>query len=591
MNCPVCGLVVNQGESICGNCGSALQIGTVTPQQVVVNTQVPVQPVIPVVETVNNIQQVEPVATSVNVVNKPLYQMHPTTEQPVVANVALEQSAIPIVNNSLYEPTFIQPVVDNQPNDMLSKINQMDIVNSPVQEVSQPQVVEQIQYPVSNSVQEINQETDDLNEVLMEAYIGQNSDRLQRGGFSAEAFVLSFTYLFYRKMWLFGTIVLAVIFGSYYLLPENIYGILYFGIMIFNGIAFKKLYLKHVTRKVNTIKRDNRNKSREQLILLCGRRGGAGIGGIFAPLIVAGVALFCLGLLGIDIFNYNGGSLKEFIGYKWIGNDNSALYLNEDKTFTWYVDDADKQDNYLQGTYEIYSGNKALEYVRNNLSMYGITEGSEKERIAQYDMKFDNKALKHYYILVLNKGKSVIKGEASFEVLIVPYLGFYNSEEKYFDCIDMEKMGGVLTREDSSTFMKVARLSYRIPANYSNVSDASDEFKHRSLDVTHPCEFTVKHKDVGAYKTAKDYLNKGLKLSDIAKVGKIGELKINDNNWYLMSISDLLTYGGEVQDYVAIYDKRLYEVTLKLPFGDTKQCGDDFLFVLNSLTFEKLQQS
>lgn len=55
-------------------------------------------------------------------------------------------------------------------------------------------------------------------------------------------------------------------------------------------------------------------------------------------------------------------------------DDDSVIYFGDDGTFIWYLYDDDHSDYYMQGTYEVYSQEEALDYITEDLAAYGITK-------------------------------------------------------------------------------------------------------------------------------------------------------------------------------------------------------------------------
>ena len=138
-----------------------------------------------------------------------------------------------------------------------------------------------------------------------------------------------------------------------------------------------------------------------------------------------------------DYFHDNDQDEADFFdikGYSWKGDDNSFLYLNQDNSYVWYQDDHDHQNNFYLGTFEVYNGNDAIEYITNHLAEYGITE-KEQQDLFQ-NGKYD---LEDYYLLILNCSKTMLNGqEQNFSNgSKVHYYGFYNEDTKRLDLINM----------------------------------------------------------------------------------------------------------------------------------------------------------
>lgn len=121
-------------------------------------------------------------------------------------------------------------------------------------------------------------------------------------------------------------------------------------------------------------------------------------------------------------------------GKTWEEDDGSLLVLNKDNTFKYYRDKDDLTNYYYEGTYKVYCGEDAVEYISEDLEDYGVTEKEQRDifdRNEEYNV--DN-----YYCLVLNNKTCMIDGENTMEEpVMTPYFGFYL--EKY-DALDIANM-------------------------------------------------------------------------------------------------------------------------------------------------------
>ena len=123
----------------------------------------------------------------------------------------------------------------------------------------------------------------------------------------------------------------------------------------------------------------------------------------------------------------------NIIGHTCKANDNSMLYLNNDNTYMWYLNDNQHEDNYYQGRYNSYNGQEAIEYISTYLKEYGITE-EEQENLFEEGTK----KLRNYYLIVLTCEKTKVDGkEQSEEIKTAYYYGFYSQIEKQLDLTDI----------------------------------------------------------------------------------------------------------------------------------------------------------
>lgn len=150
-----------------------------------------------------------------------------------------------------------------------------------------------------------NNSSSNFDEELIKAYIGKNADKIINQKFSWCGFFLSSTYLFYRKMWLIGLLILGINFLATTFLP-SFSGIVSLALTLFVGLKFKDLYLNHVGEKVEEIKKQYPNASKEELLRRCYEKGGTSILAaiLFAFLygfivLVVLLALFMTTFLGI----------------------------------------------------------------------------------------------------------------------------------------------------------------------------------------------------------------------------------------------------------------------------------------------------
>ncbi len=133
--------------------------------------------------------------------------------------------------------------------------------------------------------------------------------------------------------------------------------------------------------------------------------------------------------------NYNEEQGKGIVaGWTWEADDTSILSLGEDGTFHWYQAAENIEDNYYAGTYHVFNGMDAVNYIVNELEEYEVTFDEQMElfeRVEEYEL--DN-----YYCLVLNNEMCVIDGENQIdEMTITPYYGFYFAEESIMDLANM----------------------------------------------------------------------------------------------------------------------------------------------------------
>lgn len=124
-----------------------------------------------------------------------------------------------------------------------------------------------------------NQITNIGNDDLINAYIGDNVDAIRNRGFSFNTFLFGIYYVIYRKVWpillkwllldiLIKLLFVKLLFGKLLIIIGKLIINLYF------SYQFKDFYLEYVEKQVNKVKEQNKDKSREELINICKRKGG-----------------------------------------------------------------------------------------------------------------------------------------------------------------------------------------------------------------------------------------------------------------------------------------------------------------------------
>lgn len=183
---------------------------------------------------------------------------------------------------------------------------------------------------------------------------------------------------------------------------------------------------------------------------------GMAIAGIITSAIgiLVGIVFIFLLVLDMQIMKENGdltitemeeeliGELEglpeenPFTGCRFQCGDGSMIYFEEDGSFIWYQSDEDHDDNYYTGTYDVYMGEDAYDYIIYDLSEYGITE----EELDDY---FDRNEDSDFYqkenmcCLVLHNEELFMDGKLQdYAANERHYMGFF--EDGYFDAANME---------------------------------------------------------------------------------------------------------------------------------------------------------
>ena len=126
-------------------------------------------------------------------------------------------------------------------------------------------------------------------------------------------------------------------------------------------------------------------------------------------------------------------------GYVWTARDGSELHLAADGTFVWYLDPAVHEDNYIQGTYQVFFDEDARAAITGNLSAYGITS-DEIDDVLSDDLYYQRGEAR-LICLVLNNDVVIMDGaQASGINPVSPTVGTYVSHDgsEALDLLNME---------------------------------------------------------------------------------------------------------------------------------------------------------
>ena len=298
MNCPNCNSKINPGENFCRICGTKV----VTKNPLNQNT-----------------------ATNSNLNNQPRYINQGVPKEQVQPNPNIQTQNMSTQQQS---NIFINPMPQQQKaNETVNEIqNQSDSLLSPMQSQSstnnstmgtatnqnmnnqfqnnnqnqgmyqtQPEPTymhQQENYQQQTYYQQPVQRIGINTEALIDTYIGNNVDKIRNRTFSFCTFIFGMWYTLYRKMWLLTILLFIVRLILEMFLPSfSPFILLVIDIVI--SVQFKEIYLNHVKEQVEKIKRENPEKTQEQLISICRKKGGtAGL-----LLIIIFIAIFALSFL------------------------------------------------------------------------------------------------------------------------------------------------------------------------------------------------------------------------------------------------------------------------------------------------------
>lgn len=125
-----------------------------------------------------------------------------------------------------------------------------------------------------------------------------------------------------------------------------------------------------------------------------------------------------------------------FAGKTFDCGDGSTIYFGEDATFVWYQTDDDHTDNYYEGTYQVYCGGDAANYIVNDLSEYGMTQDEMEDYfVRNADSEFYT--LDNCTCLKLRTEDAVIGGVEGVEQAYQKYYMGYMADG-YYDGASMD---------------------------------------------------------------------------------------------------------------------------------------------------------
>ena len=199
-----------------------------------------------------------------------------------------EQSIIqiPVANENLQTTTGNFEVKNNV---------EINTTNNLLNDISSEQ-------PVSNNIN-FGTSSEEENKELLKAYIGKNYEKITTKKFNFAGLIFGAFYMFYRKMFGYGTIVLLI--NSIFLnvikqLVLNFAVSLLIGILV--GIFVNNLYVKFANKKINNIKSKNPSKSFQELKSICSNKGGTSFVSILL-VIIAEIVMAIIITLIMALFN------------------------------------------------------------------------------------------------------------------------------------------------------------------------------------------------------------------------------------------------------------------------------------------------
>lgn len=151
--------------------------------------------------------------------------------------------------------------------------------------------------PVENSSTGTTLKESLTNEDYLKAYIGNNYEKIIKRNGSLWTFLFGYSYLLYRKMWASALLLMLFYILLYNNLEANLAYLCHQLVSLILTFSFKTLYVQRSQKKIEQIKVRNSEKTNEEILEICKKKGGTSIGLIFLPFIITITLAFLNGFL------------------------------------------------------------------------------------------------------------------------------------------------------------------------------------------------------------------------------------------------------------------------------------------------------
>lgn len=245
---------------------------------------------------------------------QPVVQAAPVEPQ-VVAQPATQPVQAPVVEP--VAPAPVQPAPVEQPNQLVVPVLEPTAVPEPPA-TSAPSTnasptnafgpsltgSEKEVRPLKEEPKHISNKNNGLFNVdeLLKEYIGPNYDKFLMRPFNFAAFFFTAIYFFYRKMTLYGIILIIIQSVMSYFLISMPYALLIVNVLC--GFLTNKIYAHFALRKINKIIMNHGGRSTEYIKGVCSVAGGRSIQRIFTSLVLLMLLLLPVGVV-LALFNFS----------------------------------------------------------------------------------------------------------------------------------------------------------------------------------------------------------------------------------------------------------------------------------------------
>ena len=150
----------------------------------------------------------------------------------------------------------------------------------------------------------------------VKAYIGQNYQNIKKMKFSFPALIFGPWYLLYRKVWGYAIAIIIISIAAQFLLTSDLKDFVNIIMNIFVASKFQSIYMKQAEDKVEQIKQQNLDKTTNELLDICRKKGGTSTK---APAIIIISALILIPIIAmyvytndtVDVENENNNEIVE----------------------------------------------------------------------------------------------------------------------------------------------------------------------------------------------------------------------------------------------------------------------------------------
>ena len=153
---------------------------------------------------------------------------------------------------------------------------------------------------INQPIQQANQVTPNNaintneDEILLESFVGENYSKIRYNKFNIGALFAAPLYFFYRKMIIYGILFLILHTAISSIINNEYSSIFLFAIA---AVTVNKIYINFAKKKIAKIKEKNKDKTLNELKVICAKKGGTSI-----PLIFLGIFIvFIIGFITVII--------------------------------------------------------------------------------------------------------------------------------------------------------------------------------------------------------------------------------------------------------------------------------------------------